>query len=65
MTDTARIKLAALVVAFFLASVSTAGVLSHTRSPIVALTRPVPSALHAHPVPTQISSLAFEHDNHD
>ena len=65
MTDTARIKPAAAVVVLFLAAVSTAGVLSHTRTPGLAVTGHVPIALHAAPARAQIGASSFERDGND
>lgn len=60
MTHTARIKLAALIVLLFLATVSVAGVLSHHQPPAGPVTGQVPSA-----VPTPVPAQNFEQDNHD
>lgn len=62
MTQTTRTKVAAILVVVFLAAISTAGVLSHARTPV---TGHVPSALHATPAPAQIHPQTFEHDSND
>jgi hypothetical protein len=65
MTDKARIKLAAVAVALFLAAVSTAGVLSQARPPAVAVTSPATSAGHGSSATAQVHSVPLEHDNGD
>ena len=65
MTHTARTKVAAAVVVLFLAAVSTAGVLSHTRTPGAGITGQATSALHVTPAPAQTGLPTFEHDSND
>jgi hypothetical protein len=65
MTDKTRTKLAAGAVALFLAAASTAGVLSHTRTPAVAVASPATSAVHGPSATAQVHSVPTEHDSGD
>lgn len=65
MTERARIKIAALMTALFLGSVSTAGVLTHTPTPTVSATSPAQAATAAQPSPGAIPSTTSEHETHD
>jgi hypothetical protein len=65
MTDKARIKLAAVAVALFLAAVSSAGVLSQTRASATPVAGAVPSAVRGPSAPALVHSLNSEHDNNE
>ena len=63
MTEKARLKVAALLVALFLAAISAAGVLTHGPSSTVAVSSQTPSAAHVHPA--QVGSHIGEPDSND
>ncbi|MGN6170257.1 MAG: hypothetical protein ACTHQQ_19115 [Solirubrobacteraceae bacterium] len=62
MVELTRTKVAAILVVVFLAAISTAGVLSHTRTPV---TGHVATALPSTPALAQPGPATFEHESND